>query len=126
MQLAAVAVAGLSLASTAFTTVLERRWTLGLQRALGMSRSQIARSLALEAGLVASVGAVGASVVGISTGVVMSQGFGLVAGSSLPVTIPWTVVGVCLVGALVLSLLATAYPRRLATRTEIIDALVTE
>jgi putative ABC transport system permease protein len=126
MQLAAVAVAGLSLASTAFTTVLERRWTLGLQRALGLSRSQIARSLALEAALIASVGALGASVVGISIGVVMSQAFGLVAGSSLPITIPWTVIGACVLGALVLSLLATAYPRRLATRTEIIDALVTE
>jgi putative ABC transport system permease protein len=126
IQLAAIVVAGLSLASTAFTTVLERRWTLGLQRALGMSRIQISRSLALEAGLIASIGGLGATVVGVCMGLVFVQAFGSAAGAQLPLTVPWPVVGVCLVGALVLSLLATAYPRRLATRTEIIDALVTE
>src|SRR5207302_3731561 len=38
IQLAALVVAAFSLASTAFTVVLERRWAFGLQRTLGMSR----------------------------------------------------------------------------------------
>jgi putative ABC transport system permease protein len=126
VQLAAVVVAGLSLMSTAFTTILERRWSLGLQQALGMSRSQIARSLALEAAAVAVIGGLVAAAVGIAMGVLLTQGFGLVSAATLPITIPWTVIGACAVGALALSLLATAYPRRMANRTQIIEALVTE
>jgi putative ABC transport system permease protein len=126
VQLAAIVVAGLSLMSTAFTTILERRWSLGLQQALGMSRSQIARSLALEAAAVAVIGGLVAAGVGVAIGVLLTQGFGLVAAATLPVTIPWTVIVACAVGAVALSLLATAYPRRIANRTQIIEALVTE
>jgi putative ABC transport system permease protein len=126
IQLAAVVVAALSLMSTAFTTVLERRWTLGLQRALGMSRAQIARSLALEAAAIAVIGGLGASVIGIAIGVLLAQSFGIVAAVGLPIAIPWPLIAVCTIGALALSLAATAYPRRLATRAQIIDALVTE
>lgn len=110
VQMAAIVVAGLSLASTAFTAILERRWSLGLQQALGMSRSQIARSLALEAAAIAVIGGLVAAGVGIAIGVLMTQSFGLVTAAALTITIPWTVVGACAAGALVLSLLATAYP----------------
>ncbi len=126
VQFAALVVAALSLASTAFTAVLERRWSLGLQRTLGMSRTQIARSLALEASAIAVIGAAGASVVGVGIGVLLAQSFGIIAAVHLPVVVPWLVVAASAVGALVISLVATAYPRRLATRTPIIEALVAE
>jgi putative ABC transport system permease protein len=126
IQFAALIVAALSLASTAFTTVLERRWSLGLQRALGMSRTQIAHSLALEASAIAAIGACAATVVGIGVGVLLGQSFGLMTAVHLPVVIPWPVLATSAAGAFVISLVATAYPRRLATRPSIIETLVTE
>ena len=72
------------------------------------------------------IGGLVAAGAGIAMGVLLTQAFGVVAAATLSITIPWTVVGVCALGALALSLLATAYPRRIANRTQIIDALVTE
>ena len=123
IQLAALIVGGLSLASTAFTTILERRWTLGLQRTLGMSRRQIARSLVLEAVAVGVLGAIGATVIGLAIGTMLGRAVGARVWSPVPITVPWSLVGICAVTAVAISAAATQYPRRMATRTPIIDSL---
>ena len=123
IQLAALIVATLSLASTAFTTILERRWTLGLQRTLGMSRRQIARSLLLEAAAIGLVGSAGAVVIGLALGVLLVRVFAAGAASPLPITLPWTLVAVCATAGVSISIAATLYPRRLARRAPIIESL---
>lgn len=125
IQLAALLVAAFSLAGTAFTVILERRWAFGLQRTLGMSRRQLARSLALESVAIGVLATGGATITGLALGALLCRGFGLVVASPISVVVPWTVLASCVVVGIGLAALATLQPRRVATRTPIITALRT-
>lgn len=126
IQLAALLIAGFSLAGTAFTVILQRQWAFGLQRTLGMSRRQLARSLALEALAVGALATAGAVIVGLALGAILCRGVALVVASPLAVVVPWTVIFACVVVGVAIAALATLHPRRVATRTPIITALRTE
>jgi putative ABC transport system permease protein len=123
IQLAALVVAAFSFASTAFTVVLERRWLLGLQRTLGMSPRQIRKSLALEALAIGAIGAMGAIIFGLALGVLLCLAFGAQVAGTVPVAVPWPLIASCAAAGIVIAVLATHHPRRIATRTAIIDAL---
>ncbi|MGI8662066.1 MAG: ABC transporter permease [Acidimicrobiales bacterium] len=125
-QLAALLVAACSLASTAFTVVLERRWALGLQRTLGLSQRQLARSLVMEALSIGVLGVLGAITVGLTLGVLLCQAFGAQVASPLAVIIPWAVLALSAFAGLAIAAAATHHPRRLATRLTIIEALRVE
>jgi putative ABC transport system permease protein len=123
MALASLVFAALALANAAFTAVTERRWTIALQRTLGMTRRQITRSLALEAVAIGLVGALGATVVGLALGVFTARFLADQLATTLPYDIPWTLVAISAVLGVAVAVSATHHPRRIAKRLAIIEAL---
>ena len=123
MTLAGLVFAALALANAAFTAVNERRWIFALQQMLGMTRRQIARSLALEAIVVGLVGVLGAVIVGIFMAKVNNEVLGNLVALSLGVSVPWAFVGITAVLGITVALGATYFPRRTAKQMTIIEAL---
>ncbi|MEN3273576.1 MAG: putative transport system permease protein, partial [Actinomycetota bacterium] len=113
----------LALANAAFTAVTERRWLFALQQALGMTRREIARSLALEAIVVGIVGTVGAVSFGIWMATINNRFMGNMLAITLGISVPWTFIGIAGVAGIAVALGATYFPRRTAKRTTIIEAL---
>ena len=121
----AVAIALIGVANTLSLSVLERRRESATLRAIGMTRKQIRRSLAVESGLIA----LGSSLPGMVLGLL----FGWVAAyeifSSLGTVafpIPWSTGLVILVVALVAAILASVLPARRVNRTPPVVALAEE
>ncbi len=118
----AVVVAGLGIVNTLTMSVVERVREIGVLRAVGMTRRQIWRMVVLEAGLVGVMGAAMGCVTGLLVAGLM---IGLANGAAaLPsIEIPWAVVGLAAVFGVVVSMLAAAYPARLASRMSIVRAV---
>jgi putative ABC transport system permease protein len=123
MTLASLLFAALALGNAAFTAVTEQRWTLALQRALGMSRRQINRSLALEAVTIGVLGAVGGAAVGVGLGLFAVRLLGYQVALALDYRVPWSFAAVSTVLGVLVALAATAWPRHLARRRTIIESL---
>lgn len=123
MTLGSLVFAALALGNAAFTAVTEQRWTLALQRALGMSRRHVARSLALEAMVIGFVGAIGGAVVGLGLGVFGVRLLSFQVALSLDYAVPWGLAATSTVLGVVVAVTATYYPRRIAGRVPIIEAL---
>ncbi|MFN2525931.1 MAG: FtsX-like permease family protein [Actinomycetota bacterium] len=123
IQLAALIVAALTIANALFTGVLERRWEFGLQRAVGMSRSQLGRTVLLESMGIAILGAAGAIALGTLLGFLMLETQKAVYLMRIPFEIPWRFYGLALAGAVVLGALASVHPRRVALKAPIIESL---
>ncbi|HYD10033.1 MAG TPA: FtsX-like permease family protein, partial [Acidimicrobiales bacterium] len=123
MTLASLVFAVLALANAAFTAVNERRWLVALQRLLGMTRREIARSLACEALVVGVVGTLGAAIVGVGLAHVNNRFLGNVVALTLGVTVPWPFIGACAVLGVAVALGATWFARQTAKRLTIIESL---
>lgn len=123
IELATLLCAAGALANTAFTTVAERRWTFGLQQALGMTQRQLTRSLALEAVAIGVIGSVAGALIGLGLGAVMIHAMSAISSSRLPHPIPWGALGASLLLGAGIAALATQYPRRTARRLSIIESL---
>lgn len=117
----AVLIAALGIVNTLTMNVLERVREIGILRATGMTRTQVWRSVVVEAGVLGLAGALLGIVLGLVVGalmVVMAGGrYDLASG------IPWSVVALTLVLGVVVAMLAAAYPARLASRLSIIRAV---
>lgn len=123
MTLAGLVFAALALANSAFTAITERRWLFALQQTLGMTRREIARSLALEAIVVAVVGTIGAVIVGICLATVNNRFLGNMLAITIGISVPWAFVGIAAVLGIAVALGATYFPRRTAQRMTIIESL---
>lgn len=123
MTLAGVVFAVLALANAAFTAVTERRWLFALQQTLGMTRRQIARSLALEALVIGVVATIGATIIGIGLAFVNNRFLGNVTAITLGVSVPWPLVALSAVVGIAVALGATYFPRQRAKRMTIIESL---
>jgi putative ABC transport system permease protein len=123
MTVASLVFAALALANAAFTAVTERRWMFALQQALGMTRRQITRSLALEALAVGLVGTIGAALVGVSLGAFNGRFLGNQLAITIAISVPWTLVGLSALLGVTVALAATHYPRRTAKRFAIVESL---
>jgi putative ABC transport system permease protein len=125
LAVAAVVVAALCILDVLAMDVGQRVGELGLLRAAGLTRRQAWRSVVLEAGILGLAGAV----LGIVLGVIGSA-LVLVAGSTVGIRgafdVPWQAVVVVLILGLGGSVLAAAYPARLASRVEIARAVRVE
>ncbi|GAB7043518.1 MULTISPECIES: ABC transporter permease [Catenuloplanes] len=117
-----ISVAGIT--NTLTLSVLERTREFGLLRALGLSRRQLRASLLAEGMTLALIGAV--------AGVALGIGFG-VAGvyASIPhawaeVSLPYPRIGLVVLVAAVIGLLAAALPARRAARVAPVAALADE
>ncbi|HEU4480683.1 MAG TPA: ABC transporter permease, partial [Actinomycetota bacterium] len=123
VQLAALVVAALAIANTMFIAVLERRWELGLQRAVGMDGRALAKTLLAEAGAIGLMGGVGAWIVGISTGYLMVEDMERAYAFSFPFEVPVDLMAITLVVGGAIALAAAVAPSRTALRTPIVEAL---
>ena len=121
LAIVAVLIATLGVVNTLTMNVIERVREIGLLRAVGMTRRQVWRSVAVEAGILGLAGAILGIVVGLAIGAAMV----LLAGGRLDVGagVPWPTVGLTLVLGVVVAMLAAAYPAHLASRLSIVRAV---
>lgn len=118
----AVVIAVIGVANTLSLSVIERTRESATLRAIGMTRSQLKRSLAVEALLISLVTSVVGMVVGTLFGwlgiyIVMSPIADVVY------VVDWGTYGTILAIAVVCSLLASVFPARRAVRTPPVEAL---
>jgi putative ABC transport system permease protein len=123
IQLAAVIVAALTIANTMFTAVLERRWEMGLQRAVGMGARQLRRSVLLEAASIGVIGGVGGAILGTITGYLFTQVMELQFSWRIAFVVPGVQIVLAIAGGAVIAMLAGAVPSRSAARAPIIECL---
>jgi putative ABC transport system permease protein len=124
LALVAVVVAALGIANTLTMNVVERVREIGILRATGMTRRQVWRSVVVEAGVVGVAGGLLGVVLGIGIGVLLSVFAGVPADAG--VTVPWPTIAIAFVLGIALSMLAAAYPARLAARISIPAAVAYE
>ena len=117
----AVVVAALGVVNTLWMNVIERVREIGVLRATGMTRRQVARMVVVEAGILGIVGSVLGIVVGLAAGVALLA-FG---GGRVDLTLdpPWTAIVLALVLGVGVSMAAAYYPARLAARLSIVRAV---
>ena len=123
VQLAALIVAALTIANTLFTAILERRWEMGLQRAIGMGSRQLSLSVLLEAAGIGLIGGIGGAILGTVSGFFMTQAMEAEFSWRVPFEAPWALMVVSLLLGVVVSAAAGLFPSRLAVRAPIIESL---
>ncbi len=117
----AVMVAVLGIVNTLAMNVLERVRELALLRATGLTRRQAWRLVVLEAAILGLVGALLGVLAGLASGAALVL---LAGGVAIPFQPPWAVAAAALGGGVVVAMLASLYPAHLASRVEIVGALV--
>jgi putative ABC transport system permease protein len=86
-----------------------------------MTRRQVWRSVVVEAGVLGTAGALLGVVLGLAIGALM---VGLTGGRlDVAAGMPWTIIGLATILGVALSMLAAAYPARIASRLSIIRAV---
>ena len=121
LALVAIVVAAFGIVNTLTMNVLERVREIGVLRAAGMTRRQVWRSVVVEAGITGLVGAI----CGVAAGLVIGALMVVLAGGRLDVAtaVPWAAVGAAFALGVVLSMVAAAYPARLASGVSIVRAV---
>lgn len=121
----AVVIALLGVANTLSLSVLERRRESATLRAIGLSRRRLRATLAVEGMIIAGVGAVLGSILGVVYGwagaTTVLQGMG-----DVTLAVPWREIAMVVAVALVAGLLASVVPARSAARTPPVAALAEE
>jgi putative ABC transport system permease protein len=120
----AVIIALLGIASTLALSVAERTRELGLLRAIGMQRGQVARMIAGESVIIAIIGALTGTALGLGLGAALSVAF--TRTQQLTVVVPGGQVVFYLAAAALAGLLAALAPARRAARMNMIAAVAAE
>ena len=119
-----IVIAGLGIVNTLALSVIERTREIGLLRAVGLGRTQLAGTIAIESVLTALFG----TVVGVALGVALASAlpyvFDDVGLSTL--AIPLAQVGAMLVLAIVVGVLASIWPGVRAARLPVLEAIAQE
>lgn len=118
----AVLIALIGVANTLSLSVIERTRESATLRAIGMTRGQLRRSLAVEALLIS----LGSGVVGVIVGNLFAWLGSYVMFSQFDqvrLTVDWGMTGIILAVAAVSALLASVFPARRAVRTPPVEAL---
>ena len=128
IRLSTVIAAGFSIASILFMSVTSKRREIGILKAIGATRRQIAGIFAIEGTLIGIVGATLGAVVGIAiaqwmtTITIVSQYSGRLEGM-FPIRLTIELVAVPALVAVVIGLLAALYPARQASIVNPIDVI---
>jgi len=121
LALIAVLVAGLGMVNTLSMSVLERVREIGVLRATGMTSRQVWGMVVIEAGVLGVAGSIVGAAVGLLVGALLvawsSGGFGLGFDP------PWQSIALAVCFGILVSILASIYPARLASRLSIVRAL---
>ncbi len=117
-------IAGIGIIVTLLASILERTREIGILRAVGMQRGQVARVVIIESTLIGVVGGVLGCAAGALIGWIELEGvFRLDYGGSITYRIHLAAVAGALLLAAGLAALAGLYPARRAARTNIVEAL---
>jgi putative ABC transport system permease protein len=120
----AVIIALLGIVSTLALSVSERTHELGLLRAVGMRRAQVAQMMAAESVIIAVIGALLGTAVGLSLGSALAAAF--TRSQQLTVVIPATQIAFYIAAAAIAGLVAAIAPARHAARMNMLAAIVAD
>ena len=119
-------VGSLGVANTVTMSVLEKKRTLGLLRAVGMTRGQVTRMVVLESVLLAAAGSVIGLIAGMVTAVFIQLSSQPLTGHPVSVTFRPSVVAMNLAAAITVTAIAAWLPARRAVRLDLLEAISTE
>ena len=106
--------------NTLVLSVHERTREIGMLRAIGATRRQLRQMVRYESVITAVIGGVLGTLVGVAMGYVLVTQLG---GDGLVFSLPWTQLGVFLVLAVVVGIVAAVLPARRAAGTRILEAI---
>ncbi|MFF9017959.1 ABC transporter permease [Streptomyces sp. NPDC014870] len=121
----ALIIAILGVVNTLAMSVFERQQEIGMLRAIGLDRRRVKRMVRLEAVVISLFGAL----VGIGLGSFLGWAIGESFAKSLPgyaLVLPWDRIGIFLVLAGLVGVLASLWPARSAARLNMLTAIKTE
>ncbi|MGW8765345.1 ABC transporter permease [Streptomyces sp. NPDC055815] len=121
----ALIIAILGVVNTLAMSVFERQQEIGMLRAIGLDRRRVKRMVRLEAVVISVFGAV----VGIGLGAFLGWAIGETFKNSLPgysLVLPWDRIGLFLVLAGVVGVLASLWPARSAAKLNMLSAIKAE
>ncbi|MFK8849185.1 ABC transporter permease [Streptomyces sp. Ac-502] len=118
----AVIIAVVGVVNTLAMSVFERTREIGMLRAIGLARGGIKQMVRLESVVISLFGAV----LGIGVGVFLAWAGGKMAAGAMPtyeMILPWDRLGIFLAIALVVGVLAAAWPARRAARLNMLESI---
>ncbi len=119
-----IIIAALGVVNTMVLSVLERTREIGMLRAVGAGRRQIRRMIRWEAVLVALLGGLVGVGIGVFAAVCLVRAL---EGEGIDqLVIPTGTIGILLVSAVLIGVVAATFPARRASRMNILDAIATE
>ncbi|MGP4010314.1 ABC transporter permease [Streptomyces sp. 4N124] len=121
----ALIIAVLGVVNTLAMSVFERQQEIGMLRAIGLDRRRVKRMVRLEAVVISVFGAV----VGIGLGSFLGWAIGETIAEEIPgyaLVLPWDRIGIFLVLAGLVGVLAALWPARNAARLNMLNAIKTE
>ena len=119
-------VGSLGVANTVTMNVLEKKRTLGLLRAVGMTRGQVTRMVVLESVLLGTAGGIIGLAAGITTALFIQLASQPLLGHPVSVTFRPSVVATNLAAAIAVTALAAWFPARRAVRLDLLEAISAE
>ena len=120
----AVIIALLGIVSTLALSVAERTHELGLLRAVGMRRAQVAQMIAAESVIIAVIGALLGTALGLGLGSALAAAF--TRSQQLTVVIPAAQIAFFIAAAAIAGLVAAIAPARRAARMNVLAAIVAD
>ncbi|MGW6460238.1 ABC transporter permease [Streptomyces sp. NPDC055078] len=121
----ALIIAVLGVVNTLAMSVFERQQEIGMLRAIGLDRSKVKRMIRLEAVVISVFGAV----IGVALGSFLAWAIGETLKQSIPgyaLVLPFSRIGLFLLLAAVVGVLAALWPARSAARLNMLTAIKTE
>ncbi|MFC8096458.1 ABC transporter permease [Streptomyces sp. NPDC057301] len=121
----ALIIAVLGVVNTLAMSVFERQQEIGMLRAIGLDRRRVKRMVRLEAVVISVFGAV----VGIGLGSFLGWAIGETIAEQIPgyrLVLPWDRIGIFLVLAGLVGVLASLWPARNAARLNMLNAIKAE
>lgn len=121
----ALIIAVLGVVNTLAMSVFERQQEIGMLRAIGLDRRRVKRMIRLEAVVISVFGAL----VGVGLGTFLAWAIGETIRGSIPgyaLVLPWERIGIFLVLAGLVGVLAALWPARSAAKLNMLTAIKTE
>ncbi|MFD4699552.1 ABC transporter permease [Streptomyces niveus] len=121
----ALIIAVLGVVNTLAMSVFERQQEIGMLRAIGLDRRRVKRMIRLEAVVISVFGAL----VGVGLGTFLAWAIGETIRDSIPgyvLVLPWERIGIFLVLAGLVGVLAALWPARSAAKLNMLTAIKTE